>query len=128
MEFLPRTCPGNCVDELFDFLDGISGDVAGVCLDVNHANLGQDILANIGRLGERIISLHISDNDAIDERHWLPGQGALDWPAIVVALRGCGYRGPFLYESARDRAGGVVTAQVIRENYERLVRPLLAKE
>ena len=128
VEFLPRTCPGNCVDELLHFLDGIGSDMAGVCLDVNHANLGQDILANIGELGERILSLHISDNDALDEKHWLPGQGVLDWVAIVAALQRCGYRGPFLYESARDRAGGVITPQVIRNNYERLILPLLIKE
>jgi sugar phosphate isomerase/epimerase len=128
LEFLPRTCPGNRVEELEYLLAGLPEDAVGVCLDVNHANLGQDLGENVRRLGRRIATLHISDNDGVDEQHWLPGQGRLDWAAIVASLRSTGYRGPFTYESSRDRAGGVITPLAIRENYERLIRPLLAKE
>jgi hypothetical protein len=35
--------------------------------------------------GRNIISLHISDDDGIDERHWYPGNGVLSWNEITEA-------------------------------------------
>ena len=46
----------------------------------------------------RLISLHISDYDFINERHWLPGEGKLDWQAILNAFKNIGYNGVWLYE------------------------------
>ncbi len=125
LEFLPRSCPGNSVSELEYLLSGLDREVVGVCLDLNHANLGQDLATNILALAGRIITVHVSDNDGVDERHWLPGQGVIDWPGAVEALRRAGYEGPFLYESGKDRDGSTVTAQRLRENYDDLIAPLL---
>ena len=36
--------------------------------------------------------------DLIDEKHWLPGEGKVDWPAIIKALSDACYQGPWLYE------------------------------
>ena len=52
----------------------------------------------IVKLGRRILTVHISDYDFIDERHWLPGEGKNDWNAILAALQAVGYAGPFMYE------------------------------
>ncbi|MHB0876030.1 MAG: sugar phosphate isomerase/epimerase family protein [Anaerolineae bacterium] len=127
VEFLPRSCPGHDPRELAYLLDDC-GESAGVCLDVNHANLGQDLVANVHALGSRIISVHVSDNDGEDERHWLPGQGIIDWAALVAALRRVGYAGPFLYESGHHRDGVVVTPAMLSGNYRRLIAPMLAEE
>lgn len=125
LEFLPRSCPGNSVSELEYLLSGLDREVVGVCFDLNHANLGQDLAANILALAGRIITVHVSDNDGIDERHWLPGQGIIDWRVAVAALQRAGYEGPFLYESGKDRDGGVVTAERLRQNYYDIIAPLL---
>ncbi len=126
VEFLPRTCPGNSVAELDYLLDGTNHGLGGICLDLNHANLGSDLVANIAGLAGRILTVHASDNDGVDERHWLPGQGIIDWAEALAALRQAGYSGPFLYESGRDRQGGIVTPEALRRNYEGLIAPLLA--
>jgi len=125
VEFLPRTCPGNTAAELAYLLADLDPGVAGVCLDLNHANLGQDLNENVRILGGRIITLHVSDNDGVDERHWLPGQGVVDYRGAIEALYDCGYHGPFLYESSTDRSGAEVTPEAIRENYEQVIAPLL---
>ncbi|NPV09371.1 MAG: sugar phosphate isomerase/epimerase [Anaerolineae bacterium] len=125
LEYLPRTCPGNSVAELEYLLSGISPDVAGICLDLNHANLRQDLTSRILALSGRIITVHVSDNDGLDERHWLPGQGVIEWEAALRALVQAGYRGPFMYEASRDRSGGAVSSEVLFRNYERRIRPLL---
>ncbi len=99
LELLPRKCMGNTLADLETFLDGLS-DTFGVCLDVNHL-MGQyrEIPEMIRTLKERLLTLHISDYDGVDERHWLPGQGVIDWTALLQALREINYLGPFNYET-----------------------------
>jgi len=75
--------------------EGLSN--VGFCVDVNHFMRERPEDA-IRKLGNRVWSLHISDYDFVDERHWLPGEGSNDWTAILQALEDVGYKGPFLYE------------------------------
>ena len=98
LEFLPRLCMGNTLADMDRFLDGMSATF-GVCQDVNHL-MGQyqEIPSIVRTLKEKLITLHISDYDGVDERHWLPGQGVIDWKAFVCALQMINYSGPFNYE------------------------------
>jgi len=95
VENLPRTCLGHTSGDINYLLTG-NPDL-GVCLDTNHL-LIEDNLNFIRRLGKRIITLHVSDYDFIDERHLLPGDGKNDWPAIMRALAEAGYEGPWMHE------------------------------
>ncbi len=99
VEDLPRTCLGNCSDELLELV-GVDDDLR-ICFDTNHL-LGEDILSFIDKVGHRIVTTHVSDYDFIDERHWLPGEGSLDWQAVYKALLATGYKGPWLYEVGLD--------------------------
>ncbi len=100
VECLPRTCLGHDSTELLGILDAVGSDHIGVCLDVNHANLREGVVEATRRYGPRIISLHISDNDGLDERHWLPFRGVIPWGEWLPALREAGFGGPLLYEVA----------------------------
>ena len=42
--------------------------------------------------------MHVSDYDFINERHWLPGEGLLDWQSVLAAIKEIGYKGSWLYE------------------------------
>ena len=99
IEYLPRTCLGNSLAELNLLIDRLGDETFGVCLDVNHL-MGQHAqLSQIVRsLGARLIATHISDCDEVDEKHWLPGKGVLDWPAFMQALWEINYQGQFTYE------------------------------
>lgn len=122
LEPLPRSCLGNTADEFALLLQDLPEEWMGICLDMNHANLGQDLVTFIRRFGRRIITLHISDNDGVDEKHWLPGRGVIDWPGVVAALREAGYRGPWMYEVG---IGEVELAEGLRElgeNHRSLTR------
>jgi sugar phosphate isomerase/epimerase len=99
LEPLPRTCLGHTADEMALLLADLPAEWIGICLDVNHANVGQDIVVFIRRFGARILSLHISDNDGVDEKHWLPGEGVIPWSDVIRALYAVGYVGPFMYET-----------------------------
>jgi len=99
IELLPRSCIGNCLVELERFIDRLGKDVCGVCLDVNHGMDQYPLLPQwVKTLGKNLITLHLSDYDGIDEKHWLPGKGVIDWPAFMTALRTIDYSGPFNFE------------------------------
>lgn len=99
IEYLPRTCIGNSMDEFDAILKNKSSELFGVCLDTNHLMADYEKLSTIIlQLNERLFSLHISDYDGVDEKHWLPGQGIVDWQKFIASLKSIDYRGPWIYE------------------------------
>jgi len=100
VECLPRTCLGNTAEELLAILDGLDDDI-GICFDSNHL-LKEKSEEFVAKTGKRIVTVHMSDYDGIDERHWIPGddRGIIDWVKVVDELAKAGYQGPFLFESA----------------------------
>lgn len=100
VEVLPRTCLGNNVEEVMGMVDVLGRDVAGVCLDVNHCmNMYAELPDWIRKLGDYLITTHLSDYDGVDERHWLPCKGVIDWNGVLKALADIDYQGPFNCEA-----------------------------
>ena len=95
VENLPRTCLGNDSIELKELIS--VHDNLKVCFDVNHL-LREDHATFIKNLGDKIVTTHISDYDFVDERHWLPGEGNIDWKNLYALLKGINYQGVFMYE------------------------------
>ena len=95
VENLPRTCLGNCSKEILELISADSR--LRVCFDTNHL-LGEKIENFVLAVGDKIITTHVSDYDAINERHWLPGEGVIDWNNLIDAFEKIGYKGPWLYE------------------------------
>lgn len=95
VEDLPRTCLACTVEELEQLVS--ADDRLRVCFDTNHL-LSRDNLRLVERLGDRIATLHVSDYDYRNERHWLPGEGDIDWQELYGAIIAAGYRGVWMYE------------------------------
>lgn len=95
VENLPRTCLGRDSGEMLELVSADERLV--ICFDTNHL-LSEDPVDFIRKCGHKIVTLHVSDYDLLDERHWLPGEGTANWPAMVAALREVGYSGPWNYE------------------------------
>ena len=98
IEELPRTCLGRNSTELLRIIAPYP-DVK-ICFDTNHL-LSEGLLHFVETCGDRIATVHVSDYDMIDERHWFPGKGKIDWPALYRALMKVGYKGVFMYELKR---------------------------
>ena len=62
-------------------------DSVGVCLDLGHAHLTVGVAEAITTLGKRIQSVHVHDNKGQKDEHLWPGDGSIDWPATVAALK-----------------------------------------
>lgn len=101
VEDLPRTCLGNCSKELSELVSA-HPDLR-VCFDVNHL-LFEPHAEFLKALGEKIATVHISDYDFINERHWLPLEGKIDWAELMQGLNDIGYNGVFMYEVPRTAA------------------------
>lgn len=94
-ENMARTCLARNSDELLEIVS--AHPALRVCFDTNHL-FGEDMQSFIRKIGNKIITIHVSDRDSINERHWLPGEGELDWQVIYKSLKEVGYNGPWLYE------------------------------
>lgn len=99
VEDLPRTCLGNTSQEMRALIS--RDEDLNVCCDVNHL-LSETPVAFIKALGSRIRTVHISDYDGVDERHWMPGIGVIKWTKLIDELVKNGYEGPFMFEVKMD--------------------------
>ena len=95
VENLPRSCIARNSNELLDVIS--VNDKLRICYDTNHL-MGQGADEFIKAVGDKIVTLHISDYDFMNERHWLPGEGKNDWQEILNSLKGVGYSGVWMYE------------------------------
>lgn len=84
--------------------DGV-GSSLGICIDVGHANLhraryGDAAGQFLRAFADRLIHLHVSDNDGTADQHLVPGTGTIDWPSVADTLRRIRYRGSTVLELA----------------------------
>ena len=95
VENLPRTCLGRNSSDIKELLSAHPSLVS--CFDTNHL-LCQDFSEYLDDVGEKIVTLHVSDYDFKDERHWLPYEGKIDWQKMLKKLKDISYSGIWLYE------------------------------
>ena len=55
-------------------------------------------------MGDRLVTVHLSDYRAEGPRHLPPGEGDLDWPRLLRALQAADYAGPLILEPAHVEA------------------------
>jgi sugar phosphate isomerase/epimerase len=122
LELLPRTCLGHSIEELLSLLEKVDPRTAGACLDTNHLMADFTSLPEAVRgLGPRLIALHCSDYDGVDEKHWPPRRGVIDWAAFLQALRDIHFSGPFHYEATLDGQTPAERLAFLEDNYSQLV-------
>ena len=65
----------------------------GLCYDSGHGNLCQaDGLAQLETLRDRLLAVHLHDNDGASDQHKLPFTGTIDWPRLTRILARSAYR------------------------------------
>ncbi len=119
VELLPRSCIGRTPEELEEAVADFPEENVGICFDVNHLNGSPERVPEyIARLAPRLRTLHLSDYDGIDECHWYPGLGILDWPAIMAELKKIPRELLLIFESAGFLQAGKrkISTRFILEN------------
>lgn len=107
IENLPRTCLGRTSDEIRYLIEDYPEVM--VCFDSNHL-LIETHDSFFRNVGERIGSIHASDYDLTDERHWMPGKGIINWPSFLTSLIHYGYEGIFMTEVKEGTAAEVAAS------------------
>ena len=124
VENLPNQCIGRTSDEILEFIG--THPALRACFDMNH--LFHETQADfIRKIGDKLLTTHISDYDFIFERHWMPGEGKIDWQSVIAALKEINYQGIWMYEVSyktpktifRDR-------EFTAEDFERNAKELFA--
>ena len=124
VEPLPKNEIGNNLDDVLRIIERLNRPNVGINFDVNHLFPPESVPDLIRKAGDRIFSVHISDQDG-QERHWLPFAGTLDWPAILAALKSTGYTGPLIYEThIREATTCEDVGKAVVENYRQLIECL----
>ena len=115
VEVLPRTNIGNNSAEIMQLIRDYP-DVR-CCFDTNHL-LNEDHAHFMSVVGNRIGTVHFSDYDKVDEKHWIEGVGIIDWPELYKNLKATGYEGVAMHEV---RSGENVNPFSIKSAYDHIV-------
>lgn len=111
------------VRELMIYLpdhDPTDEDYAHVTVDLSHAaTAGDDVLAMIDRLGDRLTHLHLADGsgDTTKDEHLPPGEGRQPCAEVLRRLSNRGWQGSVLLEvSTRGRKGPTAREDILRQS------------
>ena len=74
-------------------------DNLGVVIDSGHLNLsGEDPESAINNLGNRLLHVHVNDNNGKQQSNDVPGEGTFDFIQFLTLLKKCKYTGYVMAE------------------------------
>jgi sugar phosphate isomerase/epimerase len=91
--------PGDDFSDIRRLFARYGSTFLGLCYDSGHGNIGGGGLDHLEQHRDRLISIHLHDNDGIFDLHNLPFTGTVDWPRLAHAVRGSAYEGCVSLES-----------------------------
>jgi sugar phosphate isomerase/epimerase len=107
---------GTRVARLIELLDEIDpAGQAGICLDLGHAHVEGDVLAELQVALPRLRHLHLHDNDGCSDAHLAPGLGSMPWAEVLAQLQAAGYDGAGALEIRDLSRGAEAPDQVIQK-------------
>ncbi|OGV70221.1 MAG: hypothetical protein A3K19_16585 [Lentisphaerae bacterium RIFOXYB12_FULL_65_16] len=93
----------------FDTIDRILAEYGpeyvGLCYDCGHGNVGQDGLSSLDAIKDRLISVHLHDNDGTGDQHKLLFSGTVDWPRLARIIAASSYRKCVSMETSMRNSG-----------------------
>jgi sugar phosphate isomerase/epimerase len=82
-----RVALENMAKDDFEMLGILLGEYEpgflGLCYDSGHANMGGEGIQGLERLKERLIAVHLHDNDGVNDQHKIPFTGTVDWNRLA---------------------------------------------
>jgi len=89
------------VDEFERFYGdlGEEGLDLGITFDVGHANINGQINEFIGSFRNKIVHVHLHDNNGDLDSHLGIGYGSINWTRVISALKEINYEGALVIES-----------------------------
>jgi sugar phosphate isomerase/epimerase len=96
MRYSMRLAVENMPDDDWEMLETVLGEYhpgyMGLCYDSGHANLNGGDFAHLERLKDRLIAVHLHDNDGASDQHKIPFTGTFDWETLAGVIAASAYR------------------------------------
>ncbi|MDH5780006.1 MAG: sugar phosphate isomerase/epimerase [Candidatus Bathyarchaeota archaeon] len=86
------------VEDFSRFYNELGEDI-GLTLDVAHANLNNEIQDFITHFSDKIVHVHVSDNDGIHDSHLGIGYGNIEWKSVAETMKKVGHSNVVMLES-----------------------------
>lgn len=80
-------------------------DFVGLCYDSGHGNLSGDGLDQLTRHADRLIAIHLHDNDGSGDQHRLPFMGTVEWGRLCELIGQSSYGKWVNLEVSQARSG-----------------------
>jgi len=77
----------------------------GFCYDIGHRNCNEPDVDLLSLYGDKLVALHLHDNDGSGDQHLLPFKGSIDWQEQMSKIAATGYSGPTTIESTTGGPG-----------------------
>lgn len=110
---LPHLMFGQSADLLW-ILTCLKGNRVGACLDTGHAHLAGELYPLVYKMAPYLRLLHVHDNKGHGDDHLPPGDGRIDWTALLKELAGVNFTGAFILELAGGGESDVIMARARR--------------
>lgn len=88
-------------DDFHRFYQDFNEDI-GMVLDVAHANINNQIGAFIKEFSEKIVHIHVSDNNGESDLHLGIGQGNINWKNFAKLIKQINYSNLIMIESVTN--------------------------
>lgn len=113
--------PGMAVGTMAEFArlrEGCGADAPALALDVGHLYVTEtDPIADCSRWAPHCRQVHLEDTRRGVHEHLPPGEGDVDFPRILAALRGAGYDGPICFELSRSSHRAPDLVRICQETF-----------
>jgi sugar phosphate isomerase/epimerase len=92
----------------------------GLCYDSGHGNFvaGGGGLDELEGLKDRLISVHLHDNNGREDQHQIPFSGTVDWPRLASILAASAYTKCVSMESTMGQSGIADEREFLQKAFE----------
>jgi len=99
-------------------LAGIGSRHLGLCYDSSHDFISGQVPCRLLRQwGTRLVTTHLSDNHGVNDDHYLPGEGSIDWDLVQTAFPRAQYTGALMLEVVPEDSGAMPPEEFVRLAY-----------
>jgi sugar phosphate isomerase/epimerase len=109
-------------ERLQELCTEFSPESVGLCYDTGHGNMLETKLDALEPLKERLIAVHIHDNDGSGDQHRIPFHGTVDWERFMRIVRQSPYNKPLNLETVRGETAEITEEAFLSEAYQASLR------
>lgn len=75
-------------DLLVRLVKEVNNPFLGLCMDIGHQHMFSelDALEWVRRMNDRLLHIHLHDNDRTGDNHWSIGRGTIDFESFYIAI------------------------------------------